>query len=217
MGARVRGLADAVRILVEEFGGYLRKRGVSGFVRMEGRRDPRSRRGRPGFTVQKAVHFTAAKAVRDAIVADSELAADLVVGIERLPTPVNAPSPDRSTAQGRGATPDASSETRHAFRRPARRRSEDQIGFDGLGGLRRVPESEDGGLGRTAGWLRSASPAGCAIGHGSLLEGHGSPERVILQQRSSREPVRSSATAQAASSGSLSCQGQSVARRTSST
>jgi hypothetical protein len=88
------GLADAARILVEEFGGYLRKPGASGFVLMEGRRDPPLT---PAdallLRLQKAVSFTAAKAVRDAIVADPELAADLVAGIERLPTPVNAPSP----------------------------------------------------------------------------------------------------------------------------
>lgn len=88
------GLADAARILVEEFGGYLRKPGASGFVLMEGRRDPPLT---PAdallLRLQKAVSFTAAKAVRDAIVADPELAADLVAGIERLPTPANAPSP----------------------------------------------------------------------------------------------------------------------------
>jgi len=88
------GLADAARVLVEEFGGYLRNAGASSFVLMEGRRaPPLTPADALLLRLQKAVSFTAAKAVRDAIVADPELAADLVAGIERLPTAATAPSP----------------------------------------------------------------------------------------------------------------------------
>jgi hypothetical protein len=88
------GLADAAQILVDEFGGYLRKPGANRFVLMEGRRTPvLTPEDALLLRLQKAVSFTAAKAVRDAIVADPELAADLVEGIERLPTAATAPSP----------------------------------------------------------------------------------------------------------------------------
>jgi hypothetical protein len=88
------GLADAARVLVEEFGGYLRKPGAKGFVLMDGRRSPPlTSADALLLRLQKAVSFTAAKAVRDAIVADPELAADLVAGIEKLPTAATAPSP----------------------------------------------------------------------------------------------------------------------------
>ena len=43
--------------------------------------------------LQKAISLTAAKAVRDAIVADPDFAADLVAAIDSLPVAANSPSP----------------------------------------------------------------------------------------------------------------------------
>lgn len=87
------GLLPVMQALVEEFGGYLMAPGGS-FVMHEGRNQIELAPADALLVrLQKAVSFTAAKAVRDAIVADPQLAADLVAGIEGLSTAPTAPSP----------------------------------------------------------------------------------------------------------------------------
>ncbi len=88
-----RGLLPAMQALVEEFGGYLMVPGGT-FVLHEGRNQIELA---PAdvllLRLQKAISLTAAKAVRDAIVADPDFAADLVAAIDSLPVAANSPSP----------------------------------------------------------------------------------------------------------------------------
>lgn len=87
-------LEEAARALVGEFGGYLQGLRDEEFVFTEGRRtivlspaDALLRR------LQAAVPASAARAVRDALVADPEFAADLVDAIRALPAPDVGPRP----------------------------------------------------------------------------------------------------------------------------
>jgi hypothetical protein len=87
-------LEGAARALVGEFGGYLQGLKEEEFVFTEGRRtvslspaDALLRR------LQATVPASAARAVRDALVADPDFAADLVEAIQALPTPETGPRP----------------------------------------------------------------------------------------------------------------------------
>lgn len=88
-------LADAAaRVMVEEFGGYLKALGSEEFVFTEGRRATSLT---PAdallLRLQAAVPASAARAVRDALVADADLAADLIEAIQALPAPTSGPRP----------------------------------------------------------------------------------------------------------------------------
>lgn len=87
-------LEGAARALVGEFGGYLQGLKDEEFVFTEGRRtislSPADALLRH---LQATVPASAARAVRDALVADPEFAADLVEAIHALPTPDAGPRP----------------------------------------------------------------------------------------------------------------------------
>lgn len=88
-------LADAAaRVLVEEFGGYLKTLGSEEFVFTEGRRAiSLSPADAMLLRLQASVPASAARAVRDALVADPDFAADLIEAIQALPGPTSGPRP----------------------------------------------------------------------------------------------------------------------------
>lgn len=88
------GLEVAARALVGEFGGYLQTPKRQEFEFTEGRRATSLT---PAdvllLRLQASVPASAARAVRDALIADPEFAADLVEAIQALPAPDSGPRP----------------------------------------------------------------------------------------------------------------------------
>ena len=87
-------LAGAAQVLVGEFGGYLKALGNEEFVPVEGRRTTSLT---PAdallLRLQGSVPLSTARAIRDALVASPEFAADLIEAIQALPAPGSGPRP----------------------------------------------------------------------------------------------------------------------------